>query len=119
MLRDRKVNVPAAPVQDRANPHDNALPLLYQVDNLTHRPACRRHVLYSQNTLPWQHLQATSQRHHSLLALAKQRPDAEGPGDFLANDNPTNGRGYHGIKSQVTKTVGNPPSERFGMLGVL
>jgi hypothetical protein len=119
MERNVEILVASAAVDDRSGPHDNGTRAAGDVDRLARRSSGGHHVLDDQDALPAVKREPPSQHQATVLTFRKDRPHAEGPGHFLADDDTAERRRQNHLRSEISNALGDFTAAGVGLLGVL
>src|SRR5438445_11430469 len=94
-----------APVDDRPDPHDYAAEPLGETLHFPGRCPRGDNVLDEQDALSGGEGKRAAQLTLSFHTLGKERPAAQGPGDFMRDDHPSVGRPDHDLGAQSTEPI--------------
>ena len=117
--RNTEVDILPTTVDDRRRPDHVTTSLCGHLDRLSRRTTGRDNVLDDEHPLVGLEGETPPQSQPPLPPLGKQRSYAKSPADFVADDDPTEGRGHHDGRVQSTNPIGDRGTKDCSMLGML
>src|SRR5438874_443605 len=89
------------------------------VDRLLNASAARDYIFDNHEFLAVVDLKSAAQRQFFVFFLDENVTFAERPRDFLADDDPAEGRGDHRVAIEASQFIGEHPAHSLGDVGVL